>query len=114
MQIKRITAYQVDLPLKEGCYKWSGGKSVTVFDSTIVAVETDTGQIGWGEVCPLGPFYLAAYAGGHGRSGGGGGGGGKGGGGKGGPGGPGARLQSILADFGPGFYTQVGDTLAAL
>lgn len=64
MQIKRITAYQVDLPLKEGCYKWSGGKSVTVFDSTIVAVETDTGQIGWGEVCPLGPFYLAAYAGG--------------------------------------------------
>jgi hypothetical protein len=54
---------------------------------------------------------LAAYAGGHGRSGGGGGGGGKGGGGK---GGPGARLQSILADFGPGFYTQVGDTLAAL
>ena len=62
MKIKRISAWQVDLPLHEGSYKWSGGKSVTVFDSTIVGVETDTGIVGYGEVCPLGPFYLAAYA----------------------------------------------------
>ncbi len=62
MKIKRILAYRVDLPLAEGSYKWSGGKSVNVFDSTIVAVETDTGVIGYGEVCPLGPFYLPAYA----------------------------------------------------
>ena len=62
MKITRIFAHQVDLPLKEGSYKWSGGKSVTVFDSTIVGVETDTGVIGYGEVCPLGPFYLPAYA----------------------------------------------------
>jgi L-alanine-DL-glutamate epimerase-like enolase superfamily enzyme len=62
MKITRIAAYQVDLPLYEGSYKWSGGKSVTVFDSTIVRVETDTGIIGHGEVCPLGPFYLPAYA----------------------------------------------------
>ena len=61
MQIARIRAYQVDLPLHEGSYKWSGGKSVDVFDSTIVEVETDTGLRGYGEVCPLGPFYLAAY-----------------------------------------------------
>ena len=33
-----------------------------VFDSTIVAVETDDGHIGYGECCPLGPFYLPAYA----------------------------------------------------
>src|SRR5437762_2966197 len=64
MKIERIFAYQVDLPLHEGAYKWSGGKSVTVFDSTIVGVETDTGLVGYGEVCPLGPFYLPAYAGG--------------------------------------------------
>ncbi len=64
MKIKRIAVYQVDLPLHEGSYKWSGGKSVTVFDSTIVQVETDTGFVGYGEVCPLGPFYLPAYAGG--------------------------------------------------
>lgn len=62
MKIRRITAYQIDLPLHEGTYNWSGGKSVSVFDSTIVAVETDTGVIGYGEVCPLGPAYLAAYA----------------------------------------------------
>jgi L-alanine-DL-glutamate epimerase-like enolase superfamily enzyme len=62
MKITRLRAYQVDLPLCEGSYKWSGGKSVNVFDSTVVEVETDTGIIGYGEVCPLGPFYLPAYA----------------------------------------------------
>ena len=62
MKIARIRAYRVELPLKETTYKWSGGKSVTVFDSTIVCVETDTGLLGYGEVCPLGPFYLPAYA----------------------------------------------------
>ncbi|WP_169977965.1 cis-3-hydroxy-L-proline dehydratase [Tautonia rosea] len=62
MKIRRISAYRVDLPLHEGSYKWSGGKSVSVFDSTIVAIETDQGLTGHGEVCPLGPFYLPAYA----------------------------------------------------
>lgn len=62
MRITRILAYRVDLPLHEGSYKWSGGKSVSVFDSTVVAVETDAGITGYGEVCPLGPFYLPAYA----------------------------------------------------
>jgi L-alanine-DL-glutamate epimerase-like enolase superfamily enzyme len=64
MGIKAIRAYQVDLPLHEGSYKWSGGKSVSVFDSTVIEVETSDGITGWGEVCPLGPFYLPAYAGG--------------------------------------------------
>jgi len=62
MRIVRISAYRVELPLHETTYKWSGGKSVTVFDSTVVRIETDTGLIGHGEVCPLGPFYLPAYA----------------------------------------------------
>ena len=62
MRITRISAWQVDLPLHEGSYKWSGGKSVAVFDSTVVAVETDAGITGFGEVCPLGPAYLPAYA----------------------------------------------------
>ncbi len=62
MKIERIVVYQVDLPLHEGDYNWSGGKSVSVFDSTIVRVETDTGVVGHGEVCPLGPVYLPAYA----------------------------------------------------
>src|SRR5687768_10418088 len=58
----RILAYRIELPLHETTYKWSGGKSVTIFDSTIVRVETDAGIVGHGEVCPLGPFYLPAYA----------------------------------------------------
>ena len=62
MKITRIFAHRVELPLTEGSYKWSGGKSVTVFDSTIIGVETDAGVTGYGEVCPLGPFYLPAYA----------------------------------------------------
>jgi L-alanine-DL-glutamate epimerase-like enolase superfamily enzyme len=62
MKITSIRAYQVDLPLHEGSYKWSGGNVVTVFDSTVVAVETDAGITGYGEVCPLGPAYLPAYA----------------------------------------------------
>ena len=62
MKIRRIRVYQVDLPLHEVTYKWSGGKSVTVVDSTVVAVETDDGMVGWGESCPLGPAYLPSYA----------------------------------------------------
>ena len=62
MQIRRIDVYRVELPLHEGSYKWSGGNAVTVFDSTVVAVSTDTGLTGYGEVCPLGAAYLPAYA----------------------------------------------------
>ena len=62
MKISRIAAFQVDLPLHEGSYNWSGGKSVRVFDSTVVRIETDAGAVGYGEVCPLGPAYLPAYA----------------------------------------------------
>ena len=62
MKIERIAVYRVELPLVEGSYNWSGGKSVSVFDSTVVRVETDDGPVGHGEVCPLGPSYLPAYA----------------------------------------------------
>jgi L-alanine-DL-glutamate epimerase-like enolase superfamily enzyme len=62
MRITRIAAYRVELPLHEGTYKWSGGNAVTVFDSTVVQIDTDAGLTGWGEVCPLGPAYLPAYA----------------------------------------------------
>jgi L-alanine-DL-glutamate epimerase-like enolase superfamily enzyme len=62
MRITGIKAYRVELPLHEGSYKWSGGNVVNVFDSTIVGVETDKSVTGFGEVCPLGPAYLPAYA----------------------------------------------------
>jgi L-alanine-DL-glutamate epimerase-like enolase superfamily enzyme len=62
MKITAIRAYQVDLPLKEGRYSWSNGNFVEVFDTTVVAVETDAGITGYGECCPLGSAYLPAYA----------------------------------------------------
>ena len=62
MRITKISGYRVDLPLHEGSYKWSGGNFVEIFDSTVVAVATDAGITGHGEICPLGPAYLPAYA----------------------------------------------------
>ena len=62
MQINAVGVYQVDLPLHEGSYNWSGGKTVQVFDSTVVRLTTDDGLEGFGEVCPLGPVYLPSYA----------------------------------------------------
>ena len=62
MRITKIKVYRVELPLHEGNYKWSGGNSVDVFDSTVVEIETDAGITGCGEICPLGPAYLPAYA----------------------------------------------------
>ncbi|MBP1775406.1 MAG: hpbD, partial [candidate division NC10 bacterium] len=64
MRIIRISAYRVELPLHEGSYRWAGGKSVAVFDSTVLRVDTDAGITGWGETCPLGAAYLPAFAGG--------------------------------------------------
>jgi len=62
MRITEIAVHQVDLPLHEGRYAWSDEKSVAVFDSTVVRIDTDEGLRGYGEVCPLGPAYLPAYA----------------------------------------------------
>ena len=60
-KLSEIRVYQVDLPLVEGRYSWSEGKYVEVFDSTVVELVTDEGLSGYGEVCPLGPFYLPAF-----------------------------------------------------
>jgi len=62
MKITKIRVHRAELPLHEGSYKWSGGNFVNVFDSTIVAVETDAGITGHGEICPLGSAYLPAFA----------------------------------------------------
>jgi L-alanine-DL-glutamate epimerase-like enolase superfamily enzyme len=61
MKITRISVWQVDLPLQEGVFTWSGGE-LGAFDSTLVRIDTDGDVTGWGESCPLGPTYLPAYA----------------------------------------------------
>ena len=50
MKITQITVHQVDLPLREGTYSWSGGQSIRTYDSTVVRIHTDAGLIGHGEV----------------------------------------------------------------
>jgi len=62
MEINQVSVYRVELPLHEGSYKWAGGKGVEVFDCTLVRIGTNRGIDGWGEVTPLGPFYLPAFA----------------------------------------------------
>lgn len=62
MKIKKITQYRVDLPLLEGTYKWARDQQISVFDSNILTIETDTGLVGVGEFCALGSHYLPAFA----------------------------------------------------
>ena len=60
-KITSIKVYQVELTMKEGHYSQSN-QSFRFFDSTIIEIETSNGINGYGEVCPLGPSYLPAYA----------------------------------------------------
>ena len=59
--ITAVNIYQVNLPMRDGPYSWSN-QSFTSFDSTIVEIKTTQGISGYGEICPLGPSYLPAYA----------------------------------------------------
>ncbi|MTI09857.1 mandelate racemase/muconate lactonizing enzyme family protein [Curvivirga aplysinae] len=60
--ITKISAYQTDLDCVGGEYRMAMGKVISAAQSTIVAIETDQGITGYGEVCPLGSNYLPAYA----------------------------------------------------
>jgi len=64
MKITKITIYQVDLLLNKPYWLSGGRLKFEKLDSTIVAIETDTGIIGWGEGCPWGVTYLPAFGGG--------------------------------------------------
>ncbi len=64
MKIEKIRVYQVDLPVNEGSYNFADGKAVSVFDSTVVEIITDSGIKGYGEVCvlPLALLFLPTPA----------------------------------------------------
>ena len=62
MKITQIDVFQVNYKLLDEEYSWSRGQSVESFISNIVKVSTDEGINGFGEVCPLGSAYMAAYA----------------------------------------------------
>ena len=55
MKLVAIHVYDADLPVV-GTYRMSSGP-MTRLTSVIVELVTDTGLVGYGEVCPLGPVY---------------------------------------------------------
>ncbi len=61
MKIKRIDVYGYDLSYRYGNYVMSGNQTITHLPSTVVHIISDEGLEGWGEVCPLGPVYLAGH-----------------------------------------------------
>lgn len=60
MKITRIRLWHIALT-SHVAYYMAGGKNCETVESVIIAVDTDDGLTGWGEVCPI-PHYLPAYA----------------------------------------------------
>ena len=63
MRITSIRCYRQWQPFVTGTYATSAG-TADGFDSLVVAVDTDEGMTGWGEMAPLGSFYDPAFSGG--------------------------------------------------
>lgn len=59
-RIARIRLWHVPLT-SHTPYHMAAGKTCDTVETVVIAVETDTGFTGWGEVCPI-PHYLPAYA----------------------------------------------------
>ena len=62
MKITALKIYAADLRYAGKAYRFSHGRSYTAFRTTVLEVDTDEGLTGYGEVCPCGPAYMAAYA----------------------------------------------------
>ncbi len=62
MRIERMAVYTANLQYTGKAYAFAGGRSHQGFETTVVALSTDTGLEGYGEVCPCGPNYMAAFA----------------------------------------------------
>lgn len=60
MKITRLTLWHLPLTSHEAYYM-ADGKTCDTVETSVIAVETDAGLTGWGEVCPI-PHYLPAYA----------------------------------------------------
>ncbi|RAZ73025.1 mandelate racemase/muconate lactonizing enzyme family protein [Mesorhizobium atlanticum] len=61
MKITEIHVYAHNLPVKNGPHVMANAK-VWSLDSTLVKLVTDTGLVGWGETCPVGPTYQPQHA----------------------------------------------------
>lgn len=61
MKITEIHIYAHDLPVKDGPYRMASTE-VWTLATTIVKMVTDSGHVGWGETCPVGPVYQPQHA----------------------------------------------------
>lgn len=61
MNIRQIRLYRHELPVVDDRYDMSTSH-VESLDSTVVAIETDSGLVGYGETCPLGSAYQPQHA----------------------------------------------------
>lgn len=61
MKITELHIYRMNRPVLNGPYTMARA-NVYALDTTIVKLVTDTGLIGWGETCPVGPTYAEAHA----------------------------------------------------
>ena len=61
MKIKELHVYAHDLPVKNGPYRMANAL-VWSLQTTLVKIVSDTGVVGWGETCPVGPTYCASHA----------------------------------------------------
>ncbi len=60
MNVTRLSLWHVPLT-SHTAYYMADGKTCDTVETVVIAVQTDTGITGWGEVCPI-PHYLPAYA----------------------------------------------------
>lgn len=61
MKITAVRVWALDLPLSAGSYSWNT-QSFPSFPTTIVAVDTDAGLTGYGEMTALGPAYMPSFS----------------------------------------------------
>jgi len=61
MKIASLQVYQTELPVRNGPYTMANAE-VWSLTSTIVRMVSDTGVVGWGETCPVGPTYAESHA----------------------------------------------------
>lgn len=59
-KITRLRLWHVSLT-SHATYYMADGKTCDTVETVVIALDTDTGLTGWGEVCPI-PQYLPAYA----------------------------------------------------
>lgn len=59
-RLRRLRIWHVPLT-SHATYYMAAGKTCATVETVVLALETDTGLTGWGEVCPI-PHYLPAYA----------------------------------------------------